>query len=253
MFHGKTVIAIIQAHMSSTRLPNKIMLDLHGKPELYRVLERVKKSKYLDDIVVATSDLPCDDIIANSCKEWGIHSFRGSDSDVLSRFYGAAMLFPADAYMRLTSDNPISDPDEIDHEIEYFFNSGLRHVRGDYTHLPHGIGEEVFTAELLQEAYEKATEPFEHEHVTPYMYRNQSSTGIVPTDMDDADIRVTMDTENDYRLLCAIYDHLYSPNRTFTLDEAVSFIRSHPEILEINSMVKDNSIYQFVKKDNPAV
>lgn len=116
------VTAIIQAHMSSTRLPNKIMLDLCHEPELFRMIERVKQSKRIDRIVVATSDLPCDDIIAASCLSWGVCVSRGSDTDVLSRYWKAAQEFPSPVYMRLTSDSPLIDPGYLDMCVDFFLS-----------------------------------------------------------------------------------------------------------------------------------
>ena len=150
------VVAIIQAHMSSTRLPGKIMKDLCGESALYRMIERVRHSELIDEIVVATSKLNCDDIIIEKCNEWGVSTYRGSDSDVLSRYWGAAQAYPADTYMRLTSDCPLIDPEQLDDSIRYFFEHNYRYVHGDGK-LPGGIGGEVFTAELMKEAAENST------------------------------------------------------------------------------------------------
>ena len=154
----KKVIVIIQAHMSSTRLPGKVLLDIKGAPALYRMIERVKQCKYIDDIVIATSTLPCDDILEEKCKEWGVNCFRGSDSDVLARYWGAAQAYPSDIYVRLTSDCPLYCPDVGDMLISKF-------LEGDYRYMcaftvPNGTDTEVFTSELLKEAYENATEGY---------------------------------------------------------------------------------------------
>ena len=237
----KKVIAIIQAHMSSTRLPEKIMKPFCGEPALYRMLERVRQSKLLDDIVVATSTLPCDDIIVEKCTKWGIHTFRGSDSDVLSRYWGAAKKYPADVYVRITSDCPCFDARWADKTIQYFFDHDFRYVSNAVKDMkptiPMGFGLEVFKASLLDEAFEKATEHFEHEHVTPYMYWKQDSLGGLPYIEDAHHFRVTLDTPEDYEAITAIYNALYQPGNTFTVEDVIAFLKDHPEVVAINKDV----------------
>ena len=237
----KIVIAIIQAHMSSTRLPAKIMKPFCGEPALYRMIERVRQSKLLDDIVIATSTLPCDDVIVEKCAEWGVHTFRGSDSDVLSRYWGAAQMYPADVYVRMTSDCPCIDPHWADKTIQYFLDHDFRYVGNavnDMTPtIPLGFGLEVFEASLLDEAYHNATEHFEHEHVTPYMYWKQKSLGALPYIEDAHTYRVTLDTPEDYEVITAIYNALYQPGNTFTIEDVLNYLKSHPEISAINAGV----------------
>lgn len=237
----KTVIAIIQAHMSSTRLPGKIMKDLCGAPALYRMIERIRQSRLLDDIVIATSVLPCDDEIVEACEKWGVHYFRGSDSDVLSRYWGAAQQYPADVYVRLTSDCPLMTPRELDSNICYFLLHDYRYISGhkdgDPQTYPLGIGSEVFSAELLKEAAEQSTEGYEHEHVTPYMYWKQDSVGSNPYKEDLSMYRITLDTPEDYAVIRAVYAALYQPGNSFTLGDIAAFLRAHPEIASINSHV----------------
>ena len=227
------VTAIIQAHMSSTRLPNKIMLDLCHEPELFRMIERVKQSKRIDRIVVATSDLPCDDIIAAS---WGVCVSRGSDTDVLSRYWKAAQEFPSPVYMRLTSDSPLIDPGYLDMCVDFFLSHHYRYVAGDGKN-PIGIGCEIFTDELMREAALNSTEGFEHEHVTPYMYWKQDSIGRVPSKRDATGVRITLDTQEDYEVISRIYDALYRPGNDFTMDEILDYLEAHPEVAAINAKI----------------
>lgn len=237
----KRIVAICQAHMSSTRLPGKIMKDLCGAPALYRMIERVRQSKLLDDLVIATSTLPCDDIIIEKCQEWGVHTFRGSDSDVLQRYWGAAQAYPADVYVRLTSDCPLIDPGQLDDSIRYFLEHDYRYVGGD-GRLPRGIGGEVFTAELMKEAAEKATEGYEHEHVTPYMYWKQDSVGHCPYKEDASHFRITLDTPEDYEVIRRVYEALYQPGNTFTLDEIIDYLKKHPEVVAINAAIQQKKV-----------
>lgn len=240
----KKVIAIIQAHMSSTRLPGKIMKDLCGKPALFRMIERVHQSQLLDDVVIATSTLPCDDVIIEKCNEWNVHTFRGSDSDVLSRYWGAAQAYPADVYVRLTSDCPLVCPKEIDSNIQFFLDHNYRYVSDSIGHktYPLGIGAEVFTAELLKEAAGYATEHYEHEHVTPYMYWKQNSIGENPYKKECGHIRITLDTPEDYEVISSVYNALYQPGNTFDLDEILAYLEAHPEIMKINSKIIQKAV-----------
>ena len=238
---GKRIVAIIQAHMSSTRLPGKIMLDLCGEPALYRMIERVRQCRLLDDVVIATSTLPCDDVIVTKCGDWGVHTFRGSDDDVLSRYYGAACAYPADIYVRMTSDNPCIDAGWADRTIQFFLDNDFRYVSngvGDMPPtIPLGMGLEVFEASLLEEAFRNAAEHYEHEHVTPYMYWKQPSVGALPYIEDAHMFRVTLDTPEDYAVIRAVYEALYKPGNTFTIRDVLDFLKAHPEITAINAAV----------------
>lgn len=238
----KRILAIIQAHMGSSRLPGKIMKDLCGMPALYRMIERVRQSELLDDIVVATSTLPCDDVIIDACNEWGIHTFRGSDNDVLARFGEAAQAYPADIYVRMTSDCPLMDPGWIDKTVRFFLDHSYRYVYIDLERKPNGLGIEPFTAELLKEAVKNATEKCEREHVTPYMYRKQDSIYKIPFERDNANYRITLDTPEDYEVIKRVYEALYQPGNRFTLDEVLDYLDAHPEILEINAMIKQKVV-----------
>lgn len=238
---SKRIVGIIQAHMSSTRLPGKIMKDICGMPELYRMLERVKKSVLLDDIVIATSDLPCDDILIEKCTEWGYHTYRGSDSDVLARYYGAAQMYPADVYVRMTSDCPLLDARYVDATIGYFLKNDFRYVSNANDHVPStfplGMGCEVFTAELLEEDFRNATEHYEHEHVTPYMYWKQDSIGAYSYQENVSNFRITLDTPEDYEVISRVYNALYRPGNFFTLEEIVDYLKKNPDVAAINSMI----------------
>ena len=236
------IVVIIQAHMSSTRLPGKVLKPLAAKPALYRMIERVRQSSRIARIVIATSTMACDDVLEQYCREWGVDCYRGSDDDVLMRLVGAAEAFPADVYGRLTSDCPLICPKEIDIIIDAFFESGVRYC----THHPerhvNGTNIEIFTRELLFEAAEKSTERYEHEHVTPYMYWKQDSVHFCEQNIDTKKYRLTLDTPEDYALLCAVYGALYNEGNTFTLQSITDFLDAHPFINNINCHLCDKPI-----------
>lgn len=233
----KKVVGIIQAHMSSSRLPGKVLKDLAGEPALYRMIERLRQCKLLDEIVIATSVEECDDILIKYCEEWGVPTYRGSDSDVLSRYWGAAQAHPADIYVRMTSDNPLIDATHMDELIQFFLDHDYRYVACDEKTTPNGIGGEVFTAELMKEAAEKSVEAYEHEHVTPYMYWKQDSV-YYHAFQPDSWYRITLDTQEDYDVISNVYDALYNKNNHFTIYDVIDYLRAHPEIADINASIR---------------
>ena len=234
----KRVVAIIQAHMSSTRLPGKVLRDIMGKPSLYRMIERIRYAELIDDIVIATSTKECDDVLEQFCRENGLLCFRGSDSDVLARFHGAAKQYPADAYVRLTSDNPLLCPTQIDSVVRTFLENTHRYVRTHPTMCPNGQDAEIFEASLLEEAYQNATEGYEHEHVTPYMYWKQPSVHNIVPQNDIGGYRCTMDTPEDFEMICHVFRALYPSNPKFTYQDIIAFLDDHPEIRAINKHIK---------------
>lgn len=168
------VVAIIQARMGSSRFPGKTLASLNGRPVLAHVVERVKQAATVDHVVVATSELPGDDPIATYCAHTGISCFRGSESDVLDRFYQAAKEFSADVVVRVTADCPLIDAKVINKIVACFFEGNLDYVSNvlRYTY-PDGLDTEVFSFAALESAWVDAKKPSEREHVTPYLRSGQ--------------------------------------------------------------------------------
>ena len=232
------VVAIIQAHMASSRLPGKIMKDLCGEPALYRMIERVRHCKNIDEIVVATSLMECDDELVEVCKKWGVSTFRGSNNDVLARFWGTVQAYPADAYVRLTSDCPAVDYQGIDEAIQFFEEHDYKYVAPEMErHVDGCWSYEVFSADLMKETYENACEGYEREHVTPYMYTKQPSMYRIPCKFDGSNYRVTLDTPEDYELIKNVYEALYQPGNWFNTDDIVRYLEENPSVNRLNSKV----------------
>jgi len=173
--------AIIQARMGSTRLPGKVMKDLLGKPVLWHDIQRIKQSELIDEIIIATTTKKQDQVIYEKALEWGVKAFRGSEEDVLKRYYDAAAENGVDTVVRITSDCPLIDPHVIDEIVEYYnvhdytlvTNAGSDLKNRTY---PRGFDTEVFSFNVLEEAFNKAEERYQREHVTPFIYENPDSS-----------------------------------------------------------------------------
>jgi spore coat polysaccharide biosynthesis protein SpsF len=239
------IIAIVQARMGSTRLPGKVLVDLAGEPMLVRVLNRTKRAKTLNSVVVATTTQPADDVIVRLCKERGWPFFRGSEEDVLDRYYRAALAFKADGIVRVTSDCPLIEPKIIDKvvseflshrpEVEYVSNI----VEQTY---PLGLAVEVMSFDVLEKAWREDKNSAWREHVTEYILRHPEKFHIcnVRNDADYSYMRWTVDTIEDLTFVRKIYDHFR--NDTFTWREVLHLLKIHPEWLEINRHVQQKVV-----------
>ena len=199
------VVAIIQARMTSSRLPGKVLADIEGKPVLQRMIERVMRARRLDEIMVATSDLPTDEPVAALCERLQIRCFRGDEQDVLGRFVGAAHAGRADIVVRLTADCPMHDPDVIDAAVALFMQGGYDHVSNAVRRtFPDGLDVEVMSLEVLECADREARHPFLREHVTTYIRRSKPELGAgdfrlghLLNDIDLSALRWTVDHAED--------------------------------------------------------
>ena len=228
-------LAILQARMSSTRLPGKVLADLAGKPMILRQIERLKRATRLQRIVVATSDQASDDPLAVCLIAAGVEVFRGSLDDVLARYIGAIETFgPTRTVVRLTADCPLADPDLIDQTLALHERSGA-----DYTSntparrsFPKGLDVEVFESVALKIAADETSDPYDHEHVTPFLYRHPNRFKIEGLEQspDEGDVRWTVDRPDDLDFVRAVYDGLYAANPTFTSDDVRAFVRGRPDL-----------------------
>lgn len=247
------ISAIIQARMSSTRLPGKVLLPLAGKPVLAHVLTRIYSCRTIDKIIVATSDDPSDDPIANYCLNEGIEVFRGSLSDVLDRYYQCARRFNSDTIVRLTADCPAIDPIVVDAVVTGFLAGNYDYycLTGDF---PDGLDCEVLSFSALKNAWLNAALPSEREHVCPYIYKNvlkQFKTGGLELFRDLKQMRWTLDERLDYELLENIFHGLYKDNKIFTTHQILNLLKNNPEWLSINNQIVRNEGYlTSLTKDN---
>jgi spore coat polysaccharide biosynthesis protein SpsF len=238
-------IAIIQARTGSNRLPGKIMMEIEGKTMLEHMIERVSKSKKLDKIVIATTIKKNDDVIVSLAKKLNIDYFRGSEDDVLDRYYNASKEFNADIVVRLCSDSPLLDGKIVDNVLEEYLS-------GDYDYVgnlspsprtfPDGLGVEVFSSELLTDAQLNAKKPSEREHVTFYMWTQPKKYKIHRVDYknDSSKYRFNLDYAEDYKFLKKIFENFYKNNKNFDVEDVINWLEKNPEIFKINNMIQPN-------------
>ncbi len=221
--------------MSSTRLPGKVMADLMGAPMIARQIERVARSTRIDRIVLATSTDPGDDPLAECVGALGVGVHRGSLDDVLDRFVGVLDAFgPADHVVRLTGDCPLADPSVIDRTIALHLERGTDYAANTPAHrtFPKGLDVEVVRAQCLIRAGREAQEPYEREHVTPYFYRHPElfPQVFLSQDVDEGEVRWTVDRPDDLAFVRAVYGALYAEKPDFTSDDVRAFVRERPDL-----------------------
>jgi len=244
------VVAIVQARMSSERLPGKVMRDISGKPMLWHVINRLRAARNIERIVVATSTDPSDDVIVRWCDEEGILTYRGSLDDVLSRYYCAARAFHAHIVVRITADCPMIDPLIVDRAIKNFLQAKeSKEPSYDYLGLdrsfPDGLDTEVFSFEALERAFTEAVLPSEREHVTPYIWKNKMSFRVhsMKHYRDLSKMRWTVDDCADLTFVRKVFNSFTCPLRVFYMEEALQLLYANTELLDINSSTTRNEGY----------
>ncbi|MXO76675.1 acylneuraminate cytidylyltransferase [Paenibacillus sp. OT2-17] len=238
------IVAIIQARMGSTRLPGKVDLNLLGVTVLERVVERIKKVKQINKIVVATTDLTADETIVNLAHKAEVEVYRGSESDVLKRYYEAAVTYNADVIIRITSDCPVIDPVIIDELIKNYIMGSYDYVSNTIERsYPRGLDAEVFSFASLEKAHLEAKSTEQREHVTPYIYQNpdQFSLLSVTYPKDYSNYRWTLDTIEDWELIQQIYTYIKDRN-SFDWQDVLELMETRPEIALINSHVEQKKL-----------
>jgi spore coat polysaccharide biosynthesis protein SpsF len=251
--------------MNSTRLPGKVLLDIAGQPMLSRVVERARRAKTLDQVVVATTVDPSDDPVETLCKRCDYPCYRGSASDVLDRYYQTARQFKADVIVRLTADCPLIDPQVIDATVSAFYgldpqadwvfeNLGSKPPRYDFAAnrlpppwtrtYPIGLDTEVCSFQALERAWQEATELHQREHVMPYLYEQTGRfrVCVIHHDPDYGALRFTVDTAEDLQLVREIYKQ-FGGREDFSWMEVVALIARQPELAAINASVAHKTVH----------
>ena len=270
-------IAIIQARMKSSRLPDKVMLDIAGKPMLQRVIERTARAALVDQVVVATTSGMDEDLIAQLCERLGVPCFRGSLQDVLDRYYRCASMYSPDIVVRITADCPVIDPGLIDETISVLTGAsegnGFWKPQGDpgyyspptnplipwdyaATRLPPpwkrsypiGLDVEAFTFNALEIAWRDAREQYEREHVLPYLYEveNRFRCIVGSHEPDHGNHRWTVDTQADLDLIRQIYARLGRDD--FSWLDVLALVQKNPELSDINADVPHKTYLEVDKR-----
>ncbi|KAB8135351.1 NTP transferase domain-containing protein [Gracilibacillus oryzae] len=232
--------AIIQARMGSTRLPGKVLRQVLGKPLLSYQLERIRQAEKVDEIIVATTTEEIDDEIVHFCQSENILCFRGSEQDVLSRYYEASKLTDANVIVRLTSDCPLIDPEVIDKVIGAYTESSDYVSNVMQRTYPRGMDVEVFSKELLGKIHQYAKTESDREHVTTYVRDQPDLFQVVDVlhDINYSKLRLTIDTAEDFQLVKNIMEALNQVKPQFRLDDIISVLNDHPEWLKINQHIE---------------
>ena len=244
------ILAILQARLSSSRLPNKVLKSILGKPMLLHQVERLQQSKKIDKLVIATSNNVSDDAIEKMCLDNNIEVFRGDLNNVLDRFYQCAKPYSPENVVRLTGDCPVIDWQVIDNVIEYFLLEKYDYVATSLD-FPDGLDCEIMTMDALKTAWDNSTLPSEKEHVTRYInQKKRFKIGSFANDQKLSFLRWTVDEAEDFVLVEAIYQNLYPKNPNFLTDDILKLLEQKPELSKINARFTRNSGLQKTLKED---
>jgi spore coat polysaccharide biosynthesis protein SpsF len=240
------VVAIVQARMGSTRLPGKVLLDIAGHPMLWHVVTRLRRAASVDEVIVATSTATTDDVIVAACDTWQVATFRGSENDVLDRYYQAATLAHADIVVRITADCPLIDPSVVD-GVVFRFLQQMPNV--DYATnilprrtFPRGLDTEVMAFAALSRVWRECHDLAHREHVTLFMYQHPELFRTLGATLgtDYSDLRWTVDSAEDLALVRRIYEH--RPHDLFVWQDVLKILDVHPEWLEMNQHIQQKAV-----------
>jgi len=242
--------------MSSSRLPGKVLLDLAGQPMLARVVERARRARLVDQVVVATTSDPSDDPVEALCRERGYACYRGSLHDVLDRYYQAARQFQAETIVRLTADCPLIDPGLIDETVQAFYREGVDFACNRLPPpfprtYPIGLDVEVVSFQALERAWSEATARHDREHVLPYLYEMPGRFKIYQLQYtrDLSSLRWTVDTPQDLELARAIFAQ-FGGRDDFSWQEVYSLVERRPDLTRINAGVEHKTFKDVDERAN---
>lgn len=242
------VVASIEARMGASRLPGKMLKDINGKPAITRVIERVKKIKRVDEIIVATTDSLADSVIEEVALKEGVKVYRGSEDDVLLRVVDAHRTVNSDVVVEICGDCPLLDPTIADELITIYHNNNYDVVEcGVKQSYPQGTEVQVFSFEKLKEIETLAQDIPYREHVSLYFYEHEDQYNIyhhvAPKDLQWPDLRLQLDYQEDYELICTIYEALETKhNNSFELKDVLQLLREQPKLQNINTHCVEKAV-----------
>ena len=244
------IVATIEARMTSSRLPGKVLLLIGGVPVLEMMINRLKRSRYLDAICIATTTNRNDDPVEALAKRLDVGCFRGSESDVLGRVVGAAESMRADIIVETMADSPFVDPELVDRGIEEFFEHDVDYaancIKDTYTV---GFEVQVFPTKVLAEVSRLTDDIIYRTHVSYYIYthpeRYRSYNWEAPPELVAPQFRMTLDEESDYKALCAVADALIVEHPDFTVHDVTRYLETHPEVVAFNNNVRQKEAHEL--------
>ena len=241
-------VAIVQARMTSSRLPGKILRPVVGKPLLELLIERLKRAQRLDDVVIATTANATDDEVEALTKRIGVGCFRGSEDDVLDRVLRAAHAHQVDVIVEITGDCPLIDFEVIDKLLEVYQANDYDYVANVLKRtFPRGLDTQVFATSVLEEVARLTDDPTDHEHVSLYIYEHPERFKLhnVESGLPEEfwDLRLTVDTQADFELIRRIYEQLYPTKPAFTIRDIVDLFQHQPELRAINQHIKQKAVH----------
>jgi len=236
---------IVQARMGSTRYPEKVLTPIADRPMIFYLLERLQMVKKAHDLVLATSTSKIDDRLQKYCESINIKCFRGSEEDVLKRFYDCSIQYGFDKIIRVTGDNPLTCPKQIDELINFHLSNDLQ--VSSHQGLPLGIGVGIINFDVLKDCYDFSTKKYQREHVTPYVYESENRDKYridylhIIGKLNRPELRLTVDTDKDLKLMDILFKKLYH-NNNISLEEVIDFLDRNPHIKKINESVRQKGI-----------
>ncbi len=236
-------LCIVQAKCGSKRLPRKVLLPLGDKSEIEHVLLRTAQAKKIDKVILATTENKEDNLVALKCVAAGFEVFRGSENDVLDRYYQAAKKFGAENIIRITGDCPLIDPEVVDKVIDLYEKSGVEYATNVIPPtFPDGLDTEIFSFDALEKAWRETKMASEREHVTIYLWRHPEIFKQVhlQNDIDLSSHRWCLDNPEDYEFMKQVFEKLYPAKPNFRLNDLLEFIEANPEIGKVNAMISRN-------------
>ncbi len=237
------IAAIVEARMASKRLPGKVLLKAKNITMLDHLIDRLKKVKNIDEIIVATTINPLDQEIIDFCEAKEIRYFRGSEDDVMGRVIGAAEYCKANIIVEITADCPIIDPTIVEQIINiYLFNNVDYVSNANVRSYPDGMDTQVYSIDILKSSYSMTDNKFDREHVTLHIRKNPNIFSninvIAPPDIHSPDLGLTLDEKEDYIFIKNIIDNLYDKNKFFSCLDVINYLNENKSLLSINKHIK---------------
>lgn len=241
------ILSTIEARMASTRLPGKTMREIVGKPMLELLIERLKRTKRIDEIVVATTTEPEDKLIAELAERIGVKCFRGSSEDVLDRVLRAAKTYQGDIIVEMTGDCPLLDPVLVDRIINIYLENTYDYISNTIKRTyPRGLDTQVFSVNVLDEVSKLTNDPADRENVSLYIYEHPERYRVynveAPPEYRHPGYRWTVDSKEDFQFVKEVYENLYYKNPDFLTEDVMKLLKEKPDLCRINAHIKQKPV-----------